>query len=274
MATLKQRLTEQNNVIITKLNLLNTKKEENSNKKQDLTSTSADHYPSVPAVKAEFANKVDKVTGKGLSDENYTAAEKQKLANLEGSKYRGTFPRVDQLPTTGNSAGSYADVDSGVGDPTVRYIWDNNDEEWIAQIGDSTRLTASQVKQLYESNPDTNAFTDADEENLDLNTAHRNAPHAPANAQKNSDITKGEIEAKLTGTITTHKHNATDINETAAKRFVSDTEKATWNAKATQAEIASAVAVVQNDLNTYRTDVVGEGPFPNYAQLLLDGLNF
>lgn len=35
---------------------------------------------------------------------------------------------------------------------------------------------------------------------------HSQTDHAPSNAQKNSDITKAEIEAKLTGTITTHTH--------------------------------------------------------------------
>ena len=41
------------------------------------------------------------------------------------------------------------------------------------------------------------------------NTAynHSQAAHAPSNAQKNSDITKAEIEAKLTGTITSHNHS-------------------------------------------------------------------
>ena len=41
------------------------------------------------------------------------------------------------------------------------------------------------------------------------NTAyqHSQSDHAPANAQKNSDITKAEIEAKLKGTITSHVHN-------------------------------------------------------------------
>jgi hypothetical protein len=40
------------------------------------------------------------------------------------------------------------------------------------------------------------------------NTAynHSQAAHAPSNAQKNSDITKAEIEAKLTGAITSHTH--------------------------------------------------------------------
>ena len=36
---------------------------------------------------------------------------------------------------------------------------------------------------------------------------HSQAAHAPSNAQKNSDITKAEIEAKLTGTITSHTHS-------------------------------------------------------------------
>ena len=36
---------------------------------------------------------------------------------------------------------------------------------------------------------------------------HSLTTHAPVNAQKNSDITKDEIEAKLTGDISTHNHN-------------------------------------------------------------------
>jgi hypothetical protein len=36
---------------------------------------------------------------------------------------------------------------------------------------------------------------------------HSQEDHAPSNAQKNSDITKAEIEAKLTGDITSHTHD-------------------------------------------------------------------
>ena len=100
------------------------------------------------------------------------------------------------------------------------------------------------------------------------NTAytHSQAAHAPSNAQKNSDITKAEIEAKLTGTISSHTHaaattsanglmsstdkskldgiaenannythpsthEATMITQDATHRFVTDTEKSTWDAK-------------------------------------------
>lgn len=37
---------------------------------------------------------------------------------------------------------------------------------------------------------------------------HSQSAHAPSNAQKNSDITKAEIEAKLTGQISTHSHTS------------------------------------------------------------------
>jgi hypothetical protein len=41
--------------------------------------------------------------------------------------------------------------------------------------------------------------------NVNIQT-HVGSSHAPADAQKNSDITKAEIEAKLTGTISSHSH--------------------------------------------------------------------
>lgn len=64
---------------------------------------------------------------------------------------------------------------------------------------------------------------------------HSQAAHAPSNAQKNSDITKAEIEAKLTGAITTHTHDyaATGHNHDgtyapalgADDNYVTDAEK-------------------------------------------------
>ena len=36
--------------------------------------------------------------------------------------------------------------------------------------------------------------------------SHATGPHAPTNAQANADITKAEIEAKLTGELTSHSH--------------------------------------------------------------------
>ena len=51
---------------------------------------------------------------------------------------------------------------------------------------------------------------------------HATSAHAPANAQKNSDITKAEIEAKLTGGITSHNHDSRYYTETEVNGIVDD----------------------------------------------------
>lgn len=53
----------------------------------------------------------------------------------------------------------------------------------------------------------TNDLTNALKANYDAAYAHSQVAHAPSNAQKNSDITKAEIEAKLIGDVTTHTHS-------------------------------------------------------------------
>ena len=120
------------------------------------------------ALSVQLDLKVDKVAGYGLSQENFTAAEKAKLAGLEGSHYRGTFVNVAALQAALPTAqeGDYADVDAGAGAPVQRYIWDESDSEWVAQAGSADPVTAAQVKVLYESNPDTNAYTDAEKSKL------------------------------------------------------------------------------------------------------------
>ena len=53
----------------------------------------------------------------------------------------------------------------------------------------------------------TNDLTNALKSNYDSAYTHSTSSHAPSNAQKNSDITKTEIENKLTGNITSHTHS-------------------------------------------------------------------
>lgn len=107
--------------------------------------------------------KVDKVAGKGLSTNDLTDPLYDKLVGLEGTHWRGTFVSLAALEAgvTDPQAGDYADVDVA-GEDVQRYIWDATDSVWVVQSGEVAPITAAQVKLLYESNPDTNAFTDAD----------------------------------------------------------------------------------------------------------------
>lgn len=80
--------------------------------------------------------------------------------------------------------------------------------------------TASAVKAAYDQ-----ATIGAD---------HAGTAHAPSTAQANADITKAEIEAKLTGTISTHTH-----------------------AEATTGAAGLLSAADKTKLNTYGTNAVG-----------------
>lgn len=122
--------------------------------------------PAALAVQLDL--KVDKITGYGLSQENFTTAEKAKLAGLDGNLWKGEYTTLAALQAAHPTAepGSSANVDAGIGAPVLRYIWDDNDNEWVAQAGSADPITAAQVKTLYESNPDTNAYTDAEKSKL------------------------------------------------------------------------------------------------------------
>jgi len=115
-----------------------------------------------------LAGKVDAQAGYGLSQENFTSDEKDKLAGLEGSKWKGEFVSLAALQAAFPTAepGSNAFVDLGVGEDVVKYIWDSTDQKWVLQQGESADLTPAQIKSRYESNPDTNTFTDAEKSKL------------------------------------------------------------------------------------------------------------
>jgi len=97
----------------------------------------------------------------------FTDAEKTKLAALDPNHFRGTFLNLAALQAITGVAGDYGDVDAGAGNDVERYIWDANDNEWVVQSGEVTAETAATVKAKYESNPDTNALTDAGLAKLD-----------------------------------------------------------------------------------------------------------
>ena len=63
------------------INLTNV--ESTTNKKTTLTDNSDTFYPTQKAVKTAVDLKVDKIAGKGLSTEDYTTAEKSKLAGIQ-----------------------------------------------------------------------------------------------------------------------------------------------------------------------------------------------
>lgn len=98
----------------------------------------------------------------------YTDSEKTKLSGLESSKFLGEFVSLVALQTAfpSPSIGSYAYVDTGAGQDVEKYLWDSTDSQYVLQQGSTTEETPASIKSKYESNANTNAFTDTEKATL------------------------------------------------------------------------------------------------------------
>ena len=111
----------------------------------------------------EMANSIDALPDKNIM----TDAQKDKLEALKTSMYLGTFLTSQEIPLGGSGAGNYADVDSGEEDvDTERWIYDVEALKFVKAVSVPASETSESVKEKYEANLDTNAFTDLEKEKL------------------------------------------------------------------------------------------------------------
>ena len=189
-------------------------------------------------------DKVDKETGKQLSDQNFTLAEKSKLAGLESSKYIGQFTTKAALDAVTGTTGSYGYVDAGAGTDVKIYIWDTTDNKWVEGGGAVENLTPAQIKTMYESNADTNVFSDTEKSKLS---------NIEAGAQKNlAPLTNAEIKTKYEANSNTNAF--TDAEKT---KLTGIQAGAQVNTVTSVAGKTGAVALAKAD--------VGLGSVQNYA---------
>jgi hypothetical protein len=86
--------------------------------------------------------KVDKVVNKGLSTNDYTDADKAKVAAFV-EHFKGKYTALANAPATGNE-GDYLYIDAGASSDALEYIWDSSDNKWTP----STKVGASSFGQL------------------------------------------------------------------------------------------------------------------------------
>lgn len=113
-------------------------------------------------------NKVDKVVGYQLSQEDFTTTLKTKLEDLDDAGFQGFYVDLATLqaaiPVGQDGWWAFIDVNSVT--PIQVAVWSEVDIEWQVRPGGGGSITAEEVKTLYESNPDTNAFTDLEKTKL------------------------------------------------------------------------------------------------------------
>lgn len=180
------------------------------------------------------ADKVDKITGKGLSTEDYSTAEKNKLAGVaDGATANATDAQLrDRTTHTGAQAISTVTGLQGALDakaPLASPALTGVPSAPTAAAGTNTTQLA------------TTAFAKAQIAADAAPAAHvgsGGSAHANAVASGAAGFMTGADKTKLDGIATgannyTHpaNHPPSIITQDASNRFVTDAEKSTWNAK-------------------------------------------
>ena len=100
----------------------------------------ATHQDEYAALIAAIAGKVDKVEGKGLSTEDYTTAEKTKLAGIEAGANAYTLPAATASALGGIKVGANLAIDSSTGVLSGDYSAASSSAAGLMSAADKTKL--------------------------------------------------------------------------------------------------------------------------------------
>ena len=100
----------------------------------------ATHQDEYAALIAAIAGKVDKVEGKGLSTEDYTTAEKTKLAGIEAGANNYTLPAATTSALGGVKVGANLAIDSSTGVLSGDYSAATTSAAGLMSATDKTKL--------------------------------------------------------------------------------------------------------------------------------------
>ena len=143
------------------------------------------------ASQVDISGKVDKVTGKSL-------VEDTEILNIHapGSDNQDLSGLQPKETGKGLSTNDFTTVDKSKLDGLENYVHPTNHSASIITQDANNRFTTDTEKLTWNSKESGNSNIQA----------HVTAAHAPADAQKNSNILKSEIEAVLTGELSSHSH--------------------------------------------------------------------
>ena len=169
-------------------------------------------------------SKVDAIVGKGLSTNDYTRAEKTKLAGIEDNANAYTHPATHPASMITETS-------------EKRFVSDTEKASWNAKATESFVTEAIANAQLnggQGGSVDLSGYVTTTALNTALNEKvdKVSGKSLSTNDYTNAEKTKlAGIEANANNYTHPSSHPASIITETSEKRFVTDNEKATWNNK-------------------------------------------
>ena len=188
------------------------------------------------ATKTENNNKVDKVSGKGLSTNDYTTAEKNKLNTIEEGANNYTLPVANGTSLGGIKSGGDITIDS----TGVVQVNDNSHNHSIDNITNLTTRLNTKVDKITGKGLSTNDYTTTEKDKLSgiasgaevniINTIKRNGVALTPDSSKTVNI---EIPTKVSELTNDNKYQTyndvassfVDVSYTASNGYFKFTKK-------------------------------------------------
>ena len=174
------------------------------------------NYPTVPTNISAFTNDSGYLTAhqslEGLATETYV---NNRVAGLLDSAPEALDTLNELAQALGNDPNFATTVSTRIGSK-------------VDKVEGKSLVLDTEIAKIHEHTNKTvlDDVTPTNVSNWNSAYTHSTSVHAPSNAQKNSDITKAEIEAKLIGDISTHTHSQyltqhQDLSQYAKKETLS-----------------------------------------------------
>lgn len=158
----------------------------------------------------ELGKKVDKVTGKGLSTNDYTTTEKNKLAGIATNANNYSLP-VASTTLGGVKSGTDITVDKN-GNVSVN---DDSHNHIISNIDGLQSALDDKVNAVSGKGLSTNDLTATLKANYDAAYTHSQSTHAPSNAERNVIIGIQKNGTDVSVNTSTRKVNITVPTKTS-----------------------------------------------------------
>lgn len=173
-------------------------------------------YPTVPTNVSAFTNDSGYLTEhqslEGLATETYV---NNRVAGVLDSAPEALDTLNELAQALGNDPNFATTVSTRIGSK-------------VDKVEGKSLVLDTEIAKIHEHTNKTvlDDVTPTNVSNWNSAYTHSTSVHAPSNAQKNSDITKAEIEAKLIGNISTHSHSQyltqhQDLSQYAKKETLS-----------------------------------------------------
>ena len=174
------------------------------------------NYPTIPTNISAFTNDSGYLTAhqslEGLATETYV---NNRVAGVLDSAPEALDTLNELAQALGNDPNFATTVSTRIGNK-------------VDKVEGKSLVLDTEIAKIHEHTNKTvlDDVTPTNVSNWNSAYTHSTSVHAPSNAQKNSDITKAEIEAKLIGDISTHTHSQyltqhQDLSQYAKKETLS-----------------------------------------------------